>query len=242
MREEIAVHRDEVRVLIVGECVIFRRGLYSILEERQPLRAVGETSSDADAVAQALSAQRPDVATLDGCTEFGQLLGLCALIRQHASNPGIAILLCPSHQLRPFQLSTLLKAGVKAIATIHGDEQVLQAVLAAAHDEQLLHSYLLYLPCSTGPIIRLLDSNIERTSLLLSEDTCHLLSLLTAGHTEAEIGKAMHLSVAGVRHRIEKICETIGVRNRMELASWAGAEGYYQRQSASTIAPWPKDA
>jgi DNA-binding CsgD family transcriptional regulator len=54
-----------------------------------------------------------------------------------------------------------------------------------------------------------------------------LLARAATGVTEEELGLALHLSSRTIHHRLERLRERLGVRNRIELAAWAGARGLY---------------
>jgi DNA-binding NarL/FixJ family response regulator len=55
-----------------------------------------------------------------------------------------------------------------------------------------------------------------------------LIELIARGKSDDEIGDRVGTSARAVRRHIERIRKTIGVRNRVELAAWAGARGLYR--------------
>jgi hypothetical protein len=56
-----------------------------------------------------------------------------------------------------------------------------------------------------------------------------MLSYVAAGMSDREIAECIHRSPHTVKHHIERHRHKIDVRNRMELAAWAGQNGYYWR-------------
>jgi DNA-binding NarL/FixJ family response regulator len=54
-----------------------------------------------------------------------------------------------------------------------------------------------------------------------------LLELVAYGRSDREIGALLHLSPHTVKHRIERLRDALGARNRIELAAWAGRHGFY---------------
>jgi len=52
----------------------------------------------------------------------------------------------------------------------------------------------------------------------------NMLSLLTQGFSNREIGRSLRLSPHTVKHYLEHLREVIGARNRVELAAWAARQ------------------
>lgn len=64
---------------------------------------------------------------------------------------------------------------------------------------------------------------------LLNGRDSALLTMVAQGLSNREIASAMHLSSHTVKHLLERLCQSLGVRNRIELAAWAGSNGHYER-------------
>ena len=54
-----------------------------------------------------------------------------------------------------------------------------------------------------------------------------LVTLVARGLSNDEIGRAMYLSAHTVKHGVERLSHKLGVRNRVELAAWAGSNRHY---------------
>jgi DNA-binding NarL/FixJ family response regulator len=54
-----------------------------------------------------------------------------------------------------------------------------------------------------------------------------LIMLVAQGLTDREIGSRLHLSRHTVHHRIERLRAELNLKNRVELAAWAGRQGLY---------------
>jgi DNA-binding NarL/FixJ family response regulator len=65
-------------------------------------------------------------------------------------------------------------------------------------------------------------------SVPLTDEDAELVSLGARGLSEERIGAIVHLSSHTVHHRLERLRHTIGLRNRIELAAWAGSLGFYE--------------
>jgi DNA-binding NarL/FixJ family response regulator len=53
-----------------------------------------------------------------------------------------------------------------------------------------------------------------------------VLTLVARGLRDREIGEQLHLSPHTVKHRVDQLCRTVHARNRIELAAWAGRNGF----------------
>jgi DNA-binding NarL/FixJ family response regulator len=62
-----------------------------------------------------------------------------------------------------------------------------------------------------------------------------LVGLVSLGLSDQEIGWQLRLSPHTVHHRIERLRAELGVRNRVELAAWAGCHGIYGRAAAEMV-------
>lgn len=72
----------------------------------------------------------------------------------------------------------------------------------------------------------------------LGEDD-RIVALSALGWSEREIGSEVHLSASAVHHRLERVRARLGLRNRIELAAWAGHVGFYSPQRDDETAASP---
>jgi DNA-binding NarL/FixJ family response regulator len=54
-----------------------------------------------------------------------------------------------------------------------------------------------------------------------------VITLVAHGLSDREIGARLHLSRHTVHHKIERLRDDLGLKNRIELAAWAGRHGLY---------------
>jgi DNA-binding NarL/FixJ family response regulator len=62
----------------------------------------------------------------------------------------------------------------------------------------------------------------------LGRDEQRLLEMVANGLSDVDIGLRLQLGERTVRDRVRALRQTLLVKNREELAAWAGANGYYQ--------------
>jgi DNA-binding NarL/FixJ family response regulator len=63
-----------------------------------------------------------------------------------------------------------------------------------------------------------------------------MLELLALGLPDHEMGRRLHLSPHTVKHHVESLRWELGLRNRIELAAWAGRHGFYSHSSSRAAA------
>lgn len=68
----------------------------------------------------------------------------------------------------------------------------------------------------------------DRSAPPLSGREVALVTLVARGLSNLEIAGAMHLSAHTIKHGVERLTEKLRVRNRVELAAWAGSNRHYR--------------
>jgi len=107
------------------------------------------------------------------------------------------------------------------VIDLRGDRDDMRlALLSAARGETVLQVQL-----SRGGSALLRDVFSVRPAR--RELQFRLLELVALGLPDHEIGRRVHLSPHTVKHSIENLRAAVGVRNRTELAAWAGRSGFY---------------
>jgi two-component system response regulator DevR len=162
-----------------------------------------------------------DVVVVDAALDPIAAIEFCGEL--HARRPELPIvaLVCCPQALAPSHLHGLLAAGAGSVIDL-GDrgEETRRAVLAAARGETVLH---LQLGRGGDAFLRdVLSARPARRELQL-----RLLELVALGLSDREIGNRLHLSPHTVKHSTEQLRAALGVRNRTELAAWAGRSGFY---------------
>jgi two-component system response regulator DevR len=164
---------------------------------------------------------RADVVVVDAALDPVAAIDFC--LAAHADRPELPIvaLVCCPRALAPWTLRSLLAAGVSSVLDLRGrGDETRRALLSAAGGETVLHVHL-----SRGGSALLSDvfsARPARRELQLS-----LLELVALGLPDREIGQRLHVSPHTVKHSIEQLRSAVGVRNRTELAAWAGRNGFY---------------
>jgi DNA-binding NarL/FixJ family response regulator len=175
-----------------------------LLSERAGVRALF-ASSEAVGVADA------DVAVVDGAAHDA-LEVVRSLLDERPELP-VAVLLCCPRCVSAATVRALLAAGVAGFLDLHTTPAELRdAAGALATGATVLHLRL--------------SGGVLRDVLEISNLQSQVLGLVAQGLRDREIGERLHLSPHTVKHRVEQLCRAVRARNRIELAAWAGRNGY----------------
>ena len=137
--------------------------------------------------------------------------------------PIVALLCCPQ-SVTPWNLRAMIASGVNAVLDLQSTpDETLRAVESVADGGTLLQ-------LRRGHRALLRDVLAARGPKV--ETPARLLELVAHGLPDREIGRRLHLSPHTVKHHIESLRHEVGVRNRTELAAWAGRHGFYSPDRA----------
>jgi DNA-binding NarL/FixJ family response regulator len=166
------------------------------------------------------------VAAIDVALDPPAGIALCrALHAQRPELPVLAVVCCPQ-ALIGGNLGAVLDSDICGLIDLCSRrEDVKRAVLAAARGD-----FVLSLELQRGDRSSLRDVFVA--DRLDREQHVRLLELVSLGLPDHEIGQRLHLSPHTVKHRIEYLRARVGARNRIELAAWAGRNGFYGAHAA----------
>jgi DNA-binding NarL/FixJ family response regulator len=181
---------------------------------------------DLDAHAEALD--RATVAVADVSLQLVAGIELCREL--HATRPALPLvaLVCCSQSLNPWHLEALLDGVVSCVLDLEATPaEVRRTVEEVVRGGSVLH---LHLRRTHSPFLRELVASRKSTRA----KKLRLLELVSLGLPDHEIGRRLHLSPHTVKHHIEELRGELGVRNRIELAAWAGGHGFYAPDALGT--------
>jgi len=181
-----------------------------------------------------LAAHREQVATarvavVDATPDPVAALQICQELRTQRPALPITALLCCPHSVTPWHLRTLITAGVNNLLDLHATaEEVLRVLHSVARGDVVLHVQLnhehstLLEDITAGQEL----SGETDSGRVPTRTSARILDLLVRGLSDQEIGNQLHLSPHTVKHHIERLRDEVGARNRIQLAAWAGRQGF----------------
>lgn len=230
-----------IRVLLADDEATVRAGVRAILTTDDTIEVVAEAGDGREAVDHARR-HRPDVALLD--IRMPRLDGLAAGAEILRAVPETAVLILTTFSEDEY-ISRALSDGASGFLLKSGDPRELLAGVHAVADgaaylsPKIAHRVITELGRgATGRMSRWAVAK-ERTEQLTPRER-EVLALLGAGHSNAEIGRRLHLVEGTVKAYVSAILERLEVRNRVQaavLAHEAGLLGDDGQQPARTASP-----
>jgi DNA-binding NarL/FixJ family response regulator len=208
---------DEIRIVVVDDHPLFRRGLIGLLESAG-MRVVGTASTVRGAVETAL-ALRPTVVLMDLELEDGS--GIDAVSRLTAAVPEARVIMI-SESRDPADMLAAVRAG--AVGYLTKDQRptrLAQAVAGAVHGEAALsRTMAAYLVEDVRESARGAGTPAPTPQREpLTPRQLEILRLIAAGQTTAEIAGRLYLSPETVRWHVKAILRKLNARTRAEAAA-----------------------
>ncbi|MEU6036786.1 response regulator transcription factor [Actinomadura sp. NPDC047616] len=210
-----------IRVFLLDDHEVVRRGVAALLSAEDDIEIVGEAGSADQALAR-IPAARPHVAVLDVRLPDGDGVSVCREIRSR--RPEIACLMLTSFDDEDALFDAVMAgAAGYVLKQIHGSDLV-GAVRTVASGQSLLD------PRSTQRMLRRLRERQERKDPLaaLSDQERQILELIGEGLTNRQIGERMFLAEKTVKNYVSNLFAKLGMSRRTQAAALAAqlrAEG-----------------
>ncbi|AAZ57068.1 response regulator transcription factor [Thermobifida fusca] len=205
---------DPIRVFLVDDHDVVRRGITAFLESEGDIEVVGEAATAADAIAR-IPAVRPDVAVLDVRLPDGSGVEVCREVRSRL--PELACLMLTSYSDdEALYQAVMAGASGYVLKQIHGSDLV-GAVRTVAGGGSLLD------PQSTARIMERLRERERREDPLakLTEQERRIFELIGEGLTNREIGERVFLAEKTVKNYVSSILAKLDMQRRTQAAAYA---------------------
>ena len=204
---------DQIRVFLLDDHELVRRGLADLLGVEADLEVVGEASSVAEAMVR-IPATQPDVAVLDVRLPDGSGVEVCRDIRSQL--PAVTCLMLTSFS-DDEALFDAIMAGASGyvLKEIRGNDLV-DAIRQVAAGKSLLD------PSLTQKVLERLRRGNEEDERLagLSDQERRILELIGEGLTNRQIGEEMHLAEKTVKNYVSSLLAKLGMERRTQAAAF----------------------
>jgi two-component system nitrate/nitrite response regulator NarL len=200
-----------IRLVVVDDHALFRRGLIALLSEMTEFEVVGEAGGGNEAV-QVVAQQKPDVVLLD--INMPEMDGLETLEAFHRSHLGGRVLMLTISQNEE-DLVKAIMAGASGYLLKNAEPEALRSTIRqVAAGNSVLSSEM------TAKAFGLLRrEQLSRHHNLLSEREIEVLRCLGHGLTTARIATELFISENTVKTHIRHILEKMMVHNRTEAVA-----------------------
>lgn len=209
--------QNRIKVLIVDDHPVFRRGLREIIEEQKKFEIVGEAADGS--VGLRLAAElEPDIIVLD--VDMPQITGLqmARTMRKDRSSAQIVFLTMYSDE---DLFNAALDIGVKGyVLKENAGGEVVSALLKVADGETFFSPALNTIGLRREDRVKsLLLSKPSLDSLTAAEK--RVLKLIAEDHTSKEIADVLKISVKTVENHRHNICKKLNIYGSHSLLKFA---------------------
>ncbi len=200
-----------IRVYLLDDHEVVRRGLRDMLEQEGDIEVVGESGSAVDAVRE-IPALRPDVAVLDGRLPDGSGVDVCRDVR--SVDPSIKALILTSYEDDEALFAAIMAgAAGYVLKQIRGTDLV-DGIRRVAAGQSLLD------PAVTARVLERIRSGPKQPDELkdLTEQERRILLLVAEGLTNREIAGRMFLAEKTVKNYVSSVLAKLGLERRTQAA------------------------
>ncbi len=203
--------QKRIRVFLLDDHEVVRRGLRDLLESEGDVEIVGESGTAAEATAR-IPALRPDVAVLDARLPDGSGIDVCRDVR--SVDPDIKALILTSYDDDEALFAAILAGAAGYLLKQVGGNDLLDAVRRVAGGQSLID------PSLTARVLdRLRNGPAEHQELAtLTEQERKILMLIAEGLTNRQIGERLFLAEKTVKNYVSSILAKLGLERRTQAA------------------------
>jgi NarL family two-component system response regulator LiaR len=221
--------KDSIRVLVVDDHAIVRKGICALLATEPTIEAVGEAANGQQAIEQAKLLQ-PDVILMD--IVMPEMDGLEAIRRISEQMPEIRILVLTSFASVDMVLPAIKAGALGYLLKDSGPHELVQAIMQVQDGNSSLHPAIarklldeISQPSAHGP---------EHDALTDREIT--VLKLVAQGYSNRDIANELTVSEATVRTHVSHILAKLELSSRTQAALYAlrrGLVSLYEEEGES---------
>lgn len=212
---------EPVRVFLLDDHEVVRRGVRDLLEAEPDIVVVGEAANAREALAR-VPATRPDVAVLDvrlGNATGGDHEGVEVCRELRAELPELACLMLTSFDDDEALFDAIMAGAAGYVLKQIGGSDLIAAVRTVATGKSLLD------PRMTSRVMaRIREPEPEPESVVpreldrLSPRELEILDLIGLGLTNRQIAERLFLAEKTVKNRVSSILGKLGVGRRIQAA------------------------
>ena len=213
---------EPIRVLVVDDHALFRRGLQMVLEQEPDIEVVGEASDGAEAVQKATDTL-PDIVLMDVRMPKRGGIDACTAIHDAVPSTKIIMLTISDEEA---DLYDAIKAGAMGYLLKEISIEEVASAIRAVHGGQSLISPSMASKLLTefAAMVKKSDERQQLPTPRLTDREMEVLKLVAKGLNNRDIAKQLFISENTVKNHIRNILEKLQLHSRMEAVVYAVRE------------------
>jgi two-component system, NarL family, response regulator DevR len=211
---DIAPVQATIKVFLLDDHEIVRRGVKDMLEAEPDIVVVGEAGTAESALAR-IPALRPDVAVLDVRLPDGDGVSVCREIRSRM--PQVACLMLTSFGDDEALFDAIMAGAAGYVLKQIRGTDLIGAVRTVARGESMLD------PEAASKVMARMRDQASKTDPLagLTPQERKILELIGEGLTNRQIGERMFLAEKTVKNYVSALFAKLGMERRTQAAAYA---------------------
>lgn len=208
-------HTDPIRVFLLDDHEVVRRGLIDLVEMEPDMTVVGEAGTTAAALVR-IPATRPDVAILDARLPDGDGIEVCREIR--STMPETRCLVLTSYDDNDALFAAVLAGASGFLLKEIRGTTIIDAIRTVASGKSLID------PAVTGRLLtrmreeeRVGESDDPQLQSLTGRER-QVLALIADGLTNRQIGERLQLAEKTVKNHVSGVLAKLGLDSRTQAA------------------------
>lgn len=211
----------KVRIVVIDDHTLFRRGITALLARVPDFEVVGEAADGFEGI-KAVAAGKPDVVLLDlNMPGISGVEATQAILRE---TPGAHIVILTVSE-EAEDLMAVLRAGALGylLKNIESDFLV-DSIRRAASGDSVMS------PEMTGKLLRELRAGTDTAAVPeLSPREREIVACLTRGASNKEIARDLGVAESTVKIHVQHILRKLDLTSRVQVAVWAIEHGIVPR-------------
>jgi DNA-binding NarL/FixJ family response regulator len=212
----------KIKILLIEDNQLLREGILQILITKNEFEVIS-SSVDGKSTLQKIKDFKPDIVLLDLGLRNQNSLRVIEILREEFPESKIIIMdLAPVHA----DILLFVKAGANGFILKDASlEDFLVTIRTVAEGENVLPSLM---PDSL--FSQIIDIAVKEGKVRLNEAVRmtkrerEVISLLSEGMTNKEIGQKIHISTFTVKSHVHNIMEKLAIHTRLEIANYTNSD------------------
>jgi DNA-binding NarL/FixJ family response regulator len=205
---------DKIRIYLLDDHEVVRRGLRELLESQDDIEVIGESGSAQEAQRR-IPALRPDVAVLDARLPDGSGIDVCREIRSR--DESIKALILTSYDDDEALFAAIMAGAAGYVLKEVRGTDLIDGIRRVAAGQSLLD------PAVTAQVLKRLRSGPEEDPRLasLTAQERKILAHIADGLSNRQIAEEMFLAEKTVKNYVSSLLAKLGMERRTQAAVFA---------------------
>ena len=218
LNRKVSATKEKIRVLVVDDHPVVRKGLQACLARQERLKIVGEAADGDEAFKKAMDLG-PDVVLMDVSMPRKDGLAVTQALRKEA--PHIKVLILSVHNKREF-IFRIIEAGAHGYVSKEASPEELLRAIESVHEGETFFSP----EVAQAALNQLVNNGGKKEPFAqLTNREREVLILIAEGQSNKEIANKLGIGVRTIETHRERIMRRLNIHSVAGLTKFAIANG-----------------